>query len=88
MSGLVYFIEAIGANRVKIGWTGGNPRRRLSEIQHTSPFPLRLLALFSGTRRDEREFHDHFASARIVREWFEVTPSLLRLIAIVRLECE
>ncbi len=84
--GIVYFIEAVGADRIKIGWTATDPLRRMTELQNAAPFPLKLLATVIGTRRNEREFHAHFAKARAIREWFDATPELRRCVAMIRSE--
>ncbi len=86
MTGTVYIVEAVGAGRVKIGWTGGSILRRLPELQVCSPFPLRLLAAMSGSRLDERRFHCHFSEHRVIGEWFDYAPAIRGLVALVQAE--
>lgn len=71
--GRVYFIEAVGAGRIKIGFTSDrtvDARRR--SLQTASPFPLRVIYDFDGSMQDEANLHKRFASHRAVpgTEWF------------------
>lgn len=67
---VVYFIEAIGANRLKIGYTVGEPEKRLKELQTGCPHKLRLVHAIGGEQSDERELHAVFAHLRENGEWF------------------
>ncbi len=77
--GYVYFIcpEALlhreqgdqGA-RVKIGYTGSNPKERLRALQTGSPLPLQIWAYVDGTEELEAAFHNAFAPLRSHGEWF------------------
>lgn len=88
--GFVYFIcpEAIlhrkrgddGA-RVKIGYTGGNPKERLRALQTGSPMPLVLWAYADGTEELEAAFHNAFAPLRSHGEWFYCEGKLFDLMA-------
>lgn len=82
--GLVYFIEAVGADRVKIGFTSGDPARRAQKLQTACPFPLRVLASYPGSTVDEAALHERFAAARAVpaTEWFHLTSEIRSHIAI------
>ena len=74
--GFIYLVEAVGADRIKIGWTAASPRRRLAELQVCSPFPLDLIGAMRGSRLDERRLHRTFEADRIIGEWFAATPTL------------
>lgn len=65
----VYFIEAIGFRRVKIGYTADLPRR-FRALQAACPFQLRILGWVPGTTTYERKLHRHFADLRVRGEWF------------------
>ena len=83
-TGRVYFIEAIGADRIKVGFTSKRTAvERLRNLQTSCPFPLRELVSFEGTMLDEFNLHQRFASARVAPniEWFHATPELLAFIA-------
>lgn len=71
----VYFVEAIGSGRVKIGFTK-SPEDRLGSIQTGCPFPLKLLAVVAGSEFDESELHERFASYRSQGEWFRLEGEL------------
>lgn len=75
---VVYFVEAVGADRIKIGSTT-NIEHRLSTLKVGSPFPLRLLAIRRDDGTLEAQLHRQFASNRLHGEWFRMTEDLLKL---------
>lgn len=81
-TGCVYFIEAVGCDRIKIGFTRKEIDFRLKFIQTGCPFPARVLRLQRGSMQDERDLHGRFAHAlvRDTGEWFHATPDLLAYI--------
>ncbi len=83
--GRVYYIEALGASRIKIGFTT-NPARRLKTLQNASPFPLKLLVTELGTVKRERELHKQFAGERVLKnaEWFNASSELRKHIESVK----
>jgi len=78
--GYVYFVEAVGAKRIKIGWTT-DPRNRLDTLATASPFPLEQIKVTYGDRDTERWWHQKFEDLRVHREWFRATPRLRDAIA-------
>lgn len=79
-TGSVYFIQGVDGGPIKIG-KANDPLRRLACIQAYSPVPLRILAVEPGGMRREYTLHRQFKAARLHGEWFEPTPTLLRIIA-------
>lgn len=73
--GWVYFAQAEGSDRVKIGWAL-DPKLRLVTLQTGCPAPLKLLAITPGDRCIEAEYHREFAHLRIVGEWFRLGDEL------------
>jgi DNA-binding XRE family transcriptional regulator len=73
---MIYFITCRAVNRVKIGHTRCEPRRRMSLLQVGSPVPLLLEAVAEGGLDVEAALHARFASACIRGEWFEITPEI------------
>ena len=71
----VYFIEAVGAGRVKIG-VSSDVDGRLRSLCKQSPFPLRLLFAIDGDRKQERALHRRFDAFRVCGEWFRVAGEL------------
>ena len=67
--GLVYFIEAVGVSRVKIGYSD-NPDKRLKQLLTGSPLTLELRATMPGSLTTEKELHQRFSHLRIENEWF------------------
>jgi hypothetical protein len=80
-AGAIYFIEADGLGRVKIG-SAKDPAKRLKELQTGSPARLRILATIQtdDPRRLEHRLHKTFMDARILGEWFHATRTLTRII--------
>lgn len=72
----VYFIEAVGLNRVKIGRTTGHAEYRLKEIQRMSPVPLRLITQIPANKFTEGRLHRRFSHLRLHGEWFEFGDDL------------
>lgn len=71
MREFVYFIEELGRDLVKIGYSK-NPWVRLSSLRSGHPSELRMKWLFEGTRATERYFHWLFQNHRVRGEWFEL----------------
>lgn len=73
----VYFIQADESGPIKIGFTTGDPRHRLSALQAGNPAALKLLGAIKGSSAREREFHTTFAEWRLQGEWFQSHPAVL-----------
>ena len=72
VKGFVYFI-GIGeqyTTHVKVGFTAGDPKRRLAGLQTGCPFKMRLIGYMMGCPDMERELHSVFAEWRCEGEWF------------------
>ncbi len=78
--GFVYFVEAVGLARVKIGFSD-DPPARLRQLATGSAVPLKLLAQTPGTVALEKQLHNRFGHLRIEGEWFHATRELLDFIA-------
>lgn len=76
----VYFVEAVGTDQVKIGFTA-DPLRRLLTLATGSPHKLRLRRLMEGSTADEAALHRLFRNSRRRGEWFKITPALSRLLS-------
>jgi hypothetical protein len=75
----IYFVQAGQGGPIKIGHAT-QPRRRLSELQVSSPVLLTLLGKVRGRPAHEKEWHSRFAGYRIRGEWFKPSPALLAAI--------
>src|SRR5437660_918416 len=80
--GLAYFIQAGNSGPIKIGWTSGDPIRRLMIFQVGNAEELRLIGRMAGVLDDEGELHARFKRERLRGEWFSPTPALLEFIAL------
>jgi len=78
--GLVYFIEAVGISRVKIGYSD-NPDKRLKQLTTGSPLTLELRATMPGSLTTEKELHQRFNHLCIDNEWFHFTDEIKQYIA-------
>jgi hypothetical protein len=76
MSGYVYVIGTELADRVKIGFTSGDPRARLKALQTGCPDELVVIATEVGSQSLERNLHERFAEKRVRGEWFRVDKEL------------
>ena len=81
--GTIYFIEAVGCDRFKIGFTKGEVEDRRRVLQVCAPFPLRVVAAVPGFRSDETDLHHRFAPLRCCGEWFRDGPDLRLFLAAV-----
>jgi hypothetical protein len=80
-TGFVYFIAAGDPiQHVKVGYTGGDPRKRLKALQTANPHKLTILGFVLGNEDYERELHDVMRDYRLAGEWFEYTPHVERII--------
>lgn len=67
-----YLVGAEGSPLVKIGYTGGDPKKRLASLQTGQPMTLSLLWSVDGDYEDG--LHQRFAEYRVRGEWFDLTP--------------
>jgi hypothetical protein len=78
-SGEVYFIEAVGADRVKIG-VSSDVGKRFAQLAASFPGPLTLLGKAAGGRLRESLLHRRLVNFHIGGEWFHLTPGVRGLI--------
>ena len=71
--GMVYFIEALGLDLVKIGYTEGSGKR-VASVAQGCPVNCRLLRTIKGGFAVEKLLHRRFAEHRSRGEWFRLTP--------------
>jgi len=80
----VYFLQAEGTRRIKIGTTK-NLTKRLKALRAGSPVRLRLVGAVRGGHHLERILHMAFAPLRCGRsEWFEPGASLVSYVRELR----
>lgn len=72
---MIYVIEAVGLDVVKIG-RSINPRSRMWELGAACPVPLRMLIAVPWHDSNEQLIHRGFASFRIRGEWFRMDGEL------------
>ncbi len=80
---MIYFLQDSERFGIKIGYAKNDVEARAATLQTGNQIPLVILAAMPGERKDEAELHQRFASHRIMGEWFQPCPDLLRVIASV-----
>jgi len=74
---IVYFLEAMDLDRVKIGTTTlENVANRVCELATGSPVPLKLIGYQVRGVELESELHRTFEDERLGGEWFELSRPL------------
>jgi hypothetical protein len=85
--GWIYYIGCMETHRLKIGFTAGDPHKRLDKLQTGSPTRLVLLGLDVGTSATERALHARFSNERVRGEWFRVSENLFEHLEYVARGC-
>lgn len=79
--GYIYYIISAETGRMKIGYTKGDPKKRLKSLQTGSPTKLDIVAVHPGDLKTEADLHRQFSTDRTHGEWFDVSDDLLVHIA-------
>lgn len=79
---MIYFIRQGVDGPIKIGFSGTvrGARGRLDAMQTAHAVELRMLAVYPGTREDEKTLHGWFNVKRLRGEWFDPCPGLLSVV--------
>lgn len=80
--GFVYF-AVIGypyVTHVKVGYTKGDPEKRIRGLQTGCPFPIKLLGYVFGNANREQELHNVLRDERVFGEWFEYSDFVKQVI--------
>lgn len=77
----IYFIEMENQNKIKIGYTAKEAKRRMKELQTGQPNKLVLIGTIAGEKDGEAGLHKEFADIRGNGEWFEKTRELCSVIS-------
>jgi hypothetical protein len=80
---VIYYIACTATERLKIGYTRGEPEVRLKQLQTGSAAELRLIACHEGEPEDERRLHDKYADHRVRGEWFQMSSELFEHLGMV-----
>jgi uncharacterized protein YozE (UPF0346 family) len=79
--GNIYFIKSAHSHEIKIGFTSGDVSKRLSCLQTSHPYQLKLLTTIPGDTDFERSLHQQFEKHRLKGEWFKPHPEILAYIS-------
>jgi len=77
--GEIYFIQVGEDGPIKIGFAT-DTKKRMKDLQASSPTELRILGKFKGSMRDEKKTHEKFKKFWLRNEWFECNPQLIEFI--------
>ncbi|WP_377297765.1 GIY-YIG nuclease family protein [Rhizobium sp. SGZ-381] len=80
LGGGVYFVRALKAKRIKIGFAA-SPLARMLSLFTGSPETYQLAAVIPGDRKIEAYMHDWFKGSRAKGEWFDESSILLDFIS-------
>lgn len=80
---MIYYIACTATERLKIGYTRGEPEVRLKQLQTGSAADLRLMACHDGSAETEKWLHNQFNEERLRGEWFEMSERLLEHLSLV-----
>jgi len=78
--GVVYFLQGVGTDLIKIGITT-DPFRRATIMQVQCPVPLKIIGTMPGGVQKEIEIHWRFRHLFSHGEWFRAAPELVDFIA-------
>ena len=74
--GTVYVAWMQGSEFVKVGFTTGDPEKRVRAAQHGCPTPVLLIGWKAAARAEERDFHERFRAQRACGEWFRMNAEM------------
>lgn len=75
--GCIYYILSGENGRIKIGFTKGDPGKRLRALKTGSSTRIGIVAVHPGTQELERQLHERFAADHAHGEWFEMSDATL-----------
>jgi hypothetical protein len=78
--GRVYFLQVGTDGPIKIGFTINDLATRIRQVQAGSPYVLRWIGHFSGSREDERSAHLLLLNSHMRAEWFFPTKEVLAFV--------
>lgn len=82
--GKVYFVNAVGTDLFKVGFTAGDTRARIRSLQTACPYDLEVYdtIIHPDAQAIEREIHQKLSGYHRRGEWFEVDRNVIdRVIA-------
>lgn len=77
---MIYFIQAGNGGPIKIGYTYSALGQRISAIQTSCPFKIKLIGICTGDKFKENYLHRIFGHHNIRGEWFRPTREILDFI--------
>lgn len=81
MAGRIYLILSPAMNAVKIGYTKGDPLKRMAQLQTGAADELQLIDCRRGCLAQEGMYHEAFKDWHIRGEWFHWSKQLHQIFA-------
>jgi len=72
----IYFIQAGENGPIKIGFTNGDGKTRMAQLQTGNNKKLKLLFIYTGGTVTEKELHWFHRYHRVRGEWFNNVPEI------------
>ncbi len=76
--GEIYVVWAEYTTLFKVGHTRRGVGSRVGEIQPNSPIPLRIVGVWTGSKKDERRLHHKYRNFRQHNEWFNLPEEAVK----------
>jgi hypothetical protein len=83
---MIYFIQMGEDGPIKIGETK-HIHERLSELQVSNPYKLRVLWIYNGRKYGDEDLHEKYEEYNIRGEWFWPVKEILEFRNIHYLDC-
>lgn len=79
---MIYFVEAIGMNLVKIGYTEKDVQFRFNKMVPDSPVELAIISTKEGSKEDEARIQSALNEYCVRGEWYALTEKVREFIDI------
>ena len=76
-TGYIYLVQNTHTKSLKIGFSK-KPKNRVSQLNTSSEFPIKLLYKIKGNTKEERAIHRKFNEHHKKLEWFEYSESIVQ----------
>jgi len=77
--GNIYFVQMENTGPIKSGFSK-NIINRMSDLKVASPYPLKMVHSYRGTRKDEQLLHSIFRKDSLRGEWFLPSKRVIKFI--------
>ncbi len=75
---MIYLIVCKENMTCKIGYTNGDPEKRLLGLQTGNPFKLHIAAVIDGDEKLEAKIHSRYKEYELLGEWFKLSDDICK----------